>query len=169
MVVREQLLGFARGEAEVDGSDLGQVTGGAKTAQSQSGVRAGDEDQVRLGRQVRDQELDLLVAGRLLDEVEVVEDEDEVVRNGCQSAHDGREQGPWRRRWSSPPTTLAGSLTGRTQPARSRAAATWVHNRSAIVVAAVEGDPGRGLSGPAVQPLRDDAWSCRSPPGPPRA
>ena len=130
MVVREQLLGFARGEAEVDGPDLGQVTGGAEPAQSQSGVRAGDDDQVRLSRQVRDQELDLLVAGRLLDEVEVVEDEDEVVRSGCQSAHDGREQGPRATVAAFAPTTLAGSLTGRTQPARSRAAATWVHNRS---------------------------------------
>ena len=155
MVVREQLLGFACGEAEVDGSDLGQVAGGAKPAQSQSGVRAGDEHQVRLSRQVRDQELDLLVTGRLLDEVEVVEDEDEVVRSGCQSAHDGREQGP-RGRFGVR-SDDAGRLTDGEDAAGAFQGRGDVGPQPiGVVVAAVEGDPRSGLSGPAVQPLRDD-------------
>jgi hypothetical protein len=108
-----------------------------------------------LGRQARDQELDLIVAGRLLDVVEVVEDENDVVRHGGERAHDGRQHGPWCR--SVRATDDAGRLShGKNAPGSLQGLGDVGPQPIGIVVTAVERDPGRRRPVPAVQPLRDE-------------
>ncbi len=72
-----KLGGLGRGEAQVDGSQFGQLAPGAQSGQGQRGILTGGDDQVQLRRQVLDQEGQRIVHRLCVEDVVVVEDEDD--------------------------------------------------------------------------------------------
>ena len=88
----EELGGLGRGEAEVGGAQLGQLASGAQSGQGQRGILAGGDDQVHLGRQVLDQEGQGIVDRPGVEDVVVVENEDDVARDGGDVVEQGRQR-----------------------------------------------------------------------------
>ncbi len=122
---------------------------------------------MRLGRQVLDQELDLVVARGVVHEVEVVEQDDDVVRHCRQRAQQARQHArhdlplpcghrPRRGHWAS---DAAGPLER-----QRRRGSTGDRGRCRRR----RGRPRPWPADAAVarQPLGDAGWSCRSRPGP---
>ena len=101
----EEVGGLGRGEAEVGAAHLGQLASGAQSRQGQRGILAGGDDQVHLGRQVRDQEGQRIVHRPGVEDVVVVEDEHDVARDGGEVVEQGREyRFEWRRLRGEPRT-----------------------------------------------------------------
>ena len=78
----EELGGFGRREPQVGGAQLGQLAPGAQPGEGQARVLAGGDDQVHPRRQVLEQKGEGLVVRPGIEHVVVVQDEDEVVRDG---------------------------------------------------------------------------------------
>ena len=81
----EEYGGFGGGKTQVGGAQFGQLAPGAQPGQGKLGIFAGGNDQVQLRRQVLEQKGEGLVNRLGVNQVVVVEDEDETVRQGGES------------------------------------------------------------------------------------
>ena len=87
----------AGGEAQVGGAQLGQLAPGAQPGQGERRILAGGDHQVHPRRQVLEQEGEGIVDRFGIDRVVVVEDEDEIVREGGDLVEQGRQDRVGRR------------------------------------------------------------------------
>ena len=93
----EKLGGFGGGKTQVGGAQFGQLTPGAQPGQGQMWILTGGDDQVHLWRQVLEQKGEGFVNRFGINHMVVVQDEDEIVRDGgdfieqgCQNRFDWR-------------------------------------------------------------------------------
>ena len=89
--------GFLQGEEELGAADLDQLIARSQPAQGQRRIGAGHDDQVKLRRQIPEEEGDGVVNRRGLDQVVVVQDEDQVVLQVAQVVEERGQDCPGRR------------------------------------------------------------------------
>ena len=94
----EKFGGLRGGEAQVRGAQLGQLAPGTQTSEWQVRILTGGDDQVHLWRQVLEKEGEGVVDPLGVDQVEVIEDQDDPVREGGYLV-DQRGQDGFGRRW----------------------------------------------------------------------
>ena len=87
----EKVGGFGGGKPQVGGAQFGQLAPGAQPGQGELRILAGGDDQVHLRRQVLEQKGEGMVNRLGIDHVVVVEDEDELVREGGDLIEQGRQ------------------------------------------------------------------------------
>ncbi len=153
--------GFSGGEAQVGGPQLGQLAPGAEPGQGQLRILAGSDDQVHRRRQVLDHKGEGDVNRLGIDDVVVVKDQNEPVRE----AGDFIEQSSQNnvvRRW---PRGLERAHHPFSDFRRNRLQGGDQVKQKArgIVIPVVERQPG-GRSPAACDPFADHAWFCRSRP-----
>ena len=78
----EKFGGFGGGETQIGGAQFGQLAPGAQAGQGQRWILAGGDDQVHLRRQVFEQKGKGLINRFGINRVVVIQDEDEIVRDG---------------------------------------------------------------------------------------
>jgi hypothetical protein len=78
-------------EPEVGRPDLDEVAAGPQPGQRQSGIRAGADHQVHVGRQVLDEEGDIAGDGRAVGQVVVVEHHVDATREGLELVDEHRQ------------------------------------------------------------------------------
>ena len=88
----EKVGDLGRGEAEVGAAQLGQLPSGAQSGQGQGWILTGGDDQVQPGRQVLDQEGQGVVDRPGIEDVVVVENEDDIARDGGDVVEQGRQR-----------------------------------------------------------------------------
>ncbi len=88
----EKFGGFGGGEAQVGGAQFGQLAPGAQAGQGQRWVFTGGDDQVHLRRQVLEQKGEGLVNRFGINHMVIIQDEDEIVRDGGNFIEQGCQQ-----------------------------------------------------------------------------
>ena len=153
LLQRHHLGGLEVVEAEVVRANLREASGRPEPAEPESGVRPGDDHEVRTRGEVLDEELDLAVAFLVGDEVEVVEQDEDVVLDGCQRVHDrGQHSLAQAVDVGRHEEIDGGRVNGAADPFERR---PYVRPESpGVVVAGVQRDPSRPpLRCPSSQPL----------------
>ena len=88
----EKLRGFGSGKPQVGGAQFGQLAPGTEPGQGQWWIFTGGDDQVHPRGQMLDEIRERLVNRFGIEQVVVVQDQDEMVRNGGQVIEQGRQQ-----------------------------------------------------------------------------
>ena len=94
----EKVGGFGGGKTQVGGAQLGQLTPGAQPGQGKMWILTGGDDQVHLWRQVFEQKGEGFVNRFGINQMVVVQDKDEIVREGGDFIEQGcQNRFGWRR------------------------------------------------------------------------